>query len=190
MSQNGITCVRITGNGHLEPWLGPGEVRAPREGEHTMMRVLVVGADVALAEMMSELLTREGSAVTVVGSIGEAVSRFGCYDVDMVILDPDTVPLSAEAGTLAEWRTWLGTCASRPLFVVVSVHGPSASQFPLSLIPGKGDQEGGSNVIWLRKPFRNHEFLSLVRQVTGRTRLMPTQGGFDEVRALRRPGCR
>ena len=133
-----------------------------------MLRVLVVEADAALTEMMVELLAREGSAVTVVGSIGEAVSRLDCGDVDMVILDADTVPLNPAAGALATWRTWLGACASLPHFVVVGVQAPSASQFPLPLIPEKDDQAGGSKVTWLRKPFRNEEFLSTVRPVTER----------------------
>lgn len=129
-----------------------------------MLRVLIVEADAALTEMMAELLAREGSVVTMVGDIEEAVLRLDCYDVDMVILDPDTVSLSAEANTLAAWHTWLGACASPPRFVVVSVHAPSASNLPSSLIPGQEVQAGGSKMIWLRKPFRNEEFLSVVRQ--------------------------
>jgi CheY-like chemotaxis protein len=128
-----------------------------------MLRVLVVEADAALTDMMVELLVREGCAVTVVGSIQEAVSRLRRGAVDMVILDADAVPLRIETGLPAADRNWMDACPDLPHFVVVSVHAPSARQLPLSLIPGK-DQRGGSNVIWLRKPFRNGEFLSVVHR--------------------------
>lgn len=131
-----------------------------------MLQVLVVEADAALTEMMVELLVREGCAVTVVGDIQEAVSRLRGGAVDMVILDADTVSLRTETGPLAASRNWTEACADLPQFVVVSVHSPPASPFPLPLIPGKDDQAGGSHVTWLRKPFRNEEFLSTVRPVT------------------------
>lgn len=135
-----------------------------------MLRVLVVEGDAGLTDMMVELLAREDSAVTIVSNLADAVPRLRGGHFDMVILDPDTVSLNPEANVLAAWRSLLAVRSSLPLFAVVSVHSSSESQLPQGLLPGK-DQEGGSQMIWLQKPFRNHEFLSVVRAVPVRSRV-------------------
>jgi CheY-like chemotaxis protein len=132
---------------------------------NTMLQLLVVEADAALTEMMVELLVREGCAVTVVASVREAMSRLRDGSVDMMILDADTVPLRAEAhphppapSTRARRLrpSWLVAGSDLPPLVIVSVQAPAAGRFP-----------DDAKVTWLRKPFRNEDFLSAVRLLTG-----------------------
>lgn len=144
-------------------------------------RVLIVEADAALTEMMIELLVREGCAVTGADSVQAAVSRLRDGSVDMMVLDADTVPLRAEARPHLssapasaragrDWPPWLVAGADSPPVVIVSVQAPAAGGFP-----------DDTNVTWLRKPFRNEDFLSAVRPLTaggvGLDSVVPTAEG-------------
>jgi CheY-like chemotaxis protein len=122
-----------------------------RTQAETGLRVLVVEADAALTEMMSELLAREGCAVTGADSVQEAMSRLRDGPVDMVIFDVDTVPLRARRQGPA-WPAWMIADSGHPQVVIVSVQAPAPDRFP-----------DHTQVTWLPKPFRNEEFLSTVR---------------------------
>ena len=131
-------------------------------------RVLILEADQVLTDMMAELLGRNGYSVLAVRSISEAMSCLsGCVDgIDMVIFDVDTVPLSTPGETLAKWRSWIADSVQPPACVVVSVEAASAQD--LGLLSSDGDERTHTGKpTWLRKPFRNEDFLSVVRREPG-----------------------
>lgn len=131
-----------------------------------MRQVLVVEADEVLTEMMIELLSRDGCAVTAVRSIGEAASCLsgGDADVDMVMFDADTVSVGMPSEGLIKWQEWLNGCARPPACMVASVQADSARLMHTLLQDPHRHLHDSGLPIWLRKPFRNDEFLSAVRQ--------------------------
>jgi len=131
-----------------------------------MKQVLVVEADEVLTEMMIELLSRDGCAVIAVRTIGEAISCLAGRDadVDMVMVDADTVPVgNFTSDGLIQWQTWFDECPRPPACVVASVQADSARVLHALLGVPQHGKRGGSP-IWLRKPFRNDDLLSAVRQ--------------------------
>ncbi len=129
-------------------------------------RTLIIEPDPALTEVMVELLDREGQDVTVVGGL-DAMSRVRPEDIDLVILDADAVMIHGDTNTLSKLQRWMRSCATPPSFVVVSVHPSPARQFhqlSSQMVPSAGSQ----GVTWLRKPFRNEDFLCSARQVQDR----------------------
>lgn len=134
-----------------------------------MRRVMIVEGDQVLTEMMVELLGREGCVVTTVTSFAEAVScvpRMG-REVDMLIVDADTVKLNIPKEILAQWHSWLSGCVHPPTWVVVSVSVSPVRHRSFLLAGSERSVIAGGPAIWLRKPFRNEEFLSVVRHTPG-----------------------
>lgn len=145
-------------------------------------RILIVEADDALAGVMSELLCRVGYDCRVVKAVGEAVGRLCLEAVQAVIFDLDTVPLRQGDGAVTMMRTWLRAWAVPPPFILLSVYDPL----------GSGNQgqknlpfDSNPHIEWMRKPFRNEEFLAMIRKMTARGGLV---GGEVGDRQDRRQG--
>jgi DNA-binding NtrC family response regulator len=124
-------------------------------------RILVVEGDEALAEIMGELLYREGYAIHVVRAIGEAVARLRVERIGGVILDLDTVPLRSNDGAVIMLGTWLRTTGVKVPFILVSVRTPALA-YPV--LPPPLRQYANQWLAWLHKPFRNIEFRNVVRR--------------------------
>ncbi len=131
-------------------------------------QVLIVEADAALAEVMLELLGRERCRVTAVNDLGQAVACLHRDSVDLVILDADTVPWPDAGGTLTTLAPGFRRELPPPSLVVVSVRVPPRAGGGRRATPFE-EAAKDPGVTWLRKPFRNEEFLSVVRACRGGT---------------------
>ncbi len=121
------------------------------------LSLLIVEPDPALADVMRELLVRDGWKTIVVNALEHAVAALQAGRVDGVVIDADA--MTSDEHVLALFAPYPGTRGALPPIIVVGVDATSLEKRPILT------QTCRNNVRWLRKPFYNKEFLALVRTV-------------------------
>lgn len=119
--------------------------------------LLIVEPDPALADVMQELLVRDGWNPIVVGALEHAVAALQAGTVDGVVIDADA--LTSDEHVLALFARFPAARGAFPPIIVVGVDATSLEKRPVLT------QTCRKPVRWLRKPFHNKEFQALVRTV-------------------------
>lgn len=119
--------------------------------------ILLVEADEVLGQVMRELLEREGYDISRAGSSTEALRLIQAASCGAMIVDLDTVPAGDLLMNIVNSRRLLPRSV-----VYVSVQQPEVSGLDSMALWLRQPEQRPH---WVRKPFRNEDFLAVVRGI-------------------------